>query len=194
MMYNITDVVKNLLFINAIVFFAVQLPFFNHFAQYFVFFPFGSSNFHPIQIVTHMFNHGNIPHLFFNMLTLFFFGPNVERVWGPRKFLFFYLLCGLGALALHIILGGHSAVVGASGAISGVLLAFAFLFPNAKIMLLIPPIPMKAKYLVGILLMVDLYLGLTGAATGIAHFAHIGGALTGALLILFFRKNANFLR
>ena len=193
-MYNLTDVVKNLLLINAIVFFAIQLPFFNNFYNYFVYFPYESSQFHPIQIVTHMFNHGNIPHLFFNMLTLYFFGPNVERVWGPRRFLLYYLFCGLGALVLHIILGGHSAVVGASGAISGVLLAFAFLFPNAKIMLLIPPIPMKAKYLVAILLGVDLYLGVTSASTGIAHFAHIGGALTGATLIYLYRKNPNLLR
>jgi len=140
-----------------------------------------------------MFNHGNLTHLFFNMMALYFFGPNVERVWGPKKFLFFYLLCGLGSILLHVVLGGGGRVVGASGAISGVLLAFAYLYPNAKVMLLIPPIPMKAKFLVVGLLVIDLYLGITGARTGIAHFAHIGGALMGAGLIFFFRKNPGFM-
>ena len=192
-MYNLTEVVKNLLIINAIIYFGVKYTFINNYIEYFLYFPFGTESFHPVQIVTHMFNHANEPHLFFNMLTLFFFGPNVERVWGPKKFLFFYLACGLGSLALHILLGGNTIVVGASGAISGVLLSFAYLFPNAKIMLLIPPIPMKAKYLVGILLAVDLYLGLSGTRTGIAHFAHLGGALMGGLLIFYFKRNPGFM-
>ena len=193
-MYSLTDVVKNLLLINAVVFFALTLPFFANYEQYFVLFPLESTRFHPIQIITHMFNHGGIGHLFFNMLTLYFFGPNVERVWGPRRFLFYYLFCGLGSVLLHILFGGGSAVLGASGAISGVLLAFAFLYPNAKVMLLIPPIPLRAKYLVMILLGVDLYLGVTGASTGIAHFAHLGGALIGVVLIQIFRKNPDFMR
>ena len=194
MMYSLTDVVKNLLIINVIVFFAVHMLFLQTLGDYFVYYPYDSDGFRPIQIVTHMFNHAHIPHLFFNMLSLFFFGPNVERMWGPRRFLFFYLVCGLGSLLLHITIGGNSAVVGASGAIAGVLLAFAYLFPNAKIMLLIPPIPIKAKYLVAMLLAFDLYMGITNSNTGIAHFAHIGGALAGAGLIFVFKKNPNFMR
>lgn len=193
-MYSLTDVVKNLLLINVIVFFALTLPFFNNYYDYFVLFPLDSARFHPVQIITHMFNHGGFGHLFFNMLTLYFFGPNVERVWGPRRFLFYYMMCGLGSVLMHVLFGGGSAVLGASGAISGVLLAFAFLYPDAKVMLLIPPIPIKAKYLVAILLAVDFYLGVSGSATGIAHFAHLGGALIGAILIQMFRKNPGFMR
>ena len=193
-MYSLTDVVKNLLIINAIVFFALTLPFFANYQEFFVLFPFDHPRFHPVQIVTHMFNHGGFGHLFFNMLTLYFFGPNVERVWGPRRFLFFYLVCGLGSVVMHTLFGGGSAVLGASGAISGVLLAFAYLYPDAKVMLLIPPIPLKAKYLVAILLAIDFYLGISGTSTGIAHFAHLGGALIGALLIQIFKKNPDFMR
>ena len=126
-------------------------------------------------------------------MTLYFFGPRVEHIWGPKKFLFFYLICGLGADLLHLITGGGPAL-GASGAISGVLLAFAYMYPNAKVMLLIPPIPLKAKYLVLGLLVFDLYLGITNSRTGIAHFAHIGGAVMGVILICLFKKNPNFLR
>jgi len=185
-MNQLSEVVKNLLIINVIIYFAINLSFLNQYAHFFEFYPIGSTGFRPVQILTHMFNHGNLTHLFFNMMALYFFGPNVERVWGPKKFLFFYLLCGLGSILLHVVLGGGGRVVGASGAISGVLLAFAYLYPNAKVMLLIPPIPMKAKFLVVGLLVIDLYLGITGARTGIAHFAHIGGALMGVGLIFFF--------
>ena len=105
-MYNLTDVVKNLLILNVIVYFGVKYTFINNYAEYFLYFPYDTEIFHPVQIVTHMFNHANEPHLFFNMLALFFFGPNVERIWGPRRFLFFYLACGLGSLFLHILFGG----------------------------------------------------------------------------------------
>ena len=132
--------------------------------------------------------HADMGHLFFNMFALYFFGPMTERVWGAKKFLVFYLLCGAGAMGLHLLIGGGSPVLGASGAISGVVLAFAMLFPNAKVMLLIPPIPMKAKHMVLVFLGIDLFLGLSSYNTGIAHFAHLGGALFGFLLILFWRK------
>lgn len=204
-MNNLTDVVKNLLIINVIVFLALNFTFLGGFFNYFVLYPIGSPPFQPIQLVTHMFNHAPINpnlgisssfglmHIFGNMMTLYFFGPSVERIWGPKRFLFFYLACGFGAVIMHLIFGG-GAVLGASGAIAGVMLAFAYLFPNAKVMLLIPPIPMKAKYLVLGLLVMDLYLGLTSSNTGIAHFAHIGGALMGVLLIWFFLKSPGFMR
>ena len=190
-MYRITDVVKNLIFINAIIFLALQLPLFEAYRHYFILYPVDSTAFRPVQLVTHMFMHGNMGHLFFNMLALFFFGPNVESIWGPKKFLFFYLFCGVGAMVLHILLGGNSSVVGASGAITGVLIAFASLFPNAQVMLLIPPIPMKAKYLVLIILGIDLFFGLSHSSTGIAHFAHLGGALFGFLLIQYWKKSGS---
>ncbi len=187
-MYNISEVVKHLIIINVIIFIGTSLPFLRNLTPYFILYPPPSELFKPVQLVTHMFMHGSMGHLFFNMLALFFFGPSVESLWGPKKFLLFYLFCGLGAMVSHLILGGGSAVVGASGAIAGVLLAFAVLFPNAQVMLLIPPIPMKAKYLVLIILIIDLYMGLTMANSKIAHFAHLGGAFFGFLLILYWRK------
>jgi len=205
-MSHLTDVVKNLLIINVIVYAALNFTFLGNYFNYFVLYPVGSEYFRPVQLITHMFNHApvnaqlgmssslGLMHILGNMMTLYFFGPNVERVWGPKRFLSFYLLCGAGAIAMHILVGGGGAVLGASGAIAGVLLAFAYLYPNARVMLLFPPIPMKAKYLVGGLLAIDLYLGLTGSRTGIAHFAHIGGAVVGALLVYIFNKNPGFLR
>ncbi len=193
-MYNLTPVTKNLIFICVALFLALQLPFLQAFRHFFVYHPIGHPAFHPSGIVTHMFNHGSINHLFFNMLALFFFGPNVERVWGSRRFLFYYLACGLGAVVLHILFGGNSAMLGASGAISGVILAYAMLFPEAEVMLLIPPIPMKAKYLVLIILGIDLFYGISGAQSGIAHFAHLGGALLGFILIMIWRQYPGFMR
>lgn len=187
-MGNLTEVVKQLIIINVIIFLALQLPFTAGFRQYFVMYPIGSTYFQPMQIVTHMFNHANTAHLFFNMLGLFFFGPWVERAWGPRKFLFYYLVCGLGAAITHIVIGGGHPVLGASGAISGVLVAFAMMFPNVQVMLLIPPIPMKAKYMVLGYLALDLFQGLGRFDTGVAHFAHLGGALFGFLLIMIWRR------
>ena len=187
-MYRLTDVVKHLIIINAVIFIAINLPLLNGLTEYFILRPVHSDAFKPVQLVTHMFMHGSIGHLFFNMLALYFFGPNVEALWGPRKFLFFYLFCGIGAMVTHIIMSGNSSVVGASGAIAGVLLSFAVMFPNARVMLLIPPIPMKAKHLILIILGIDLYLGLSNYNSGIAHFAHLGGALFGFLLILYWRK------
>ncbi len=205
-MMRLTDVVKNLLIINVIVYLALNFTMLSSFFNYFVLYPLGSEQFQPVQLITSMFNHAPIKpelrwggsiglmHIFGNMLTLSFFGPMLESFWGPKRFLFFYLLCGLGADFFHLFAGGGSPVLGASGAIAGVLLAFAYYNPSARIMLLFPPIPIKAKYLVGGLLLFDLYAGLTSMGTGIAHFAHIGGAVVGAILIFFFKKNPDFLK
>lgn len=196
-MNNLTDVVKNLLIINVIVFIGLKLPYFSQWINYFIYIPIQYSDAQPMGIVAHMFTHTSETHIFFNMLTLFFFGPNVERIWGAKKFLFFYLMCGMGSIGLHMLVGGGAAL-GASGAISGVLLAFAYLYPDAIVRLIIPPIPLKAKYMVGILLAMDLYLGVTGtnlfSGVRIAHFAHLGGALMGAILIVIFRKLPTFMR
>jgi membrane associated rhomboid family serine protease len=180
--------------ICVVVFIATQLPFLSGLRRYFVYYPITDPRFTPAGLITHMFNHGGVQHLFFNMLALFFFGPNVERIWGPKKFLFYYFICGFGAVIIHILLGGNSAMLGASGAISGVLLAFAMLFPDAEVMLLIPPIPMKAKYLVMIALVIDLYYGMSGSGTNIAHFAHLGGALFGFVMIMIWRKFPSFMK
>lgn len=161
----------------------------------------GSANFEPYQLVTHMFMHGSLGHLAFNMLSLFFFGPMIEAVWGPKRFLFYYLFCGFGAMALHLGVqwweleqagidprNWNGAMLGASGAIFGVFVAFAYLFPNQIIQLLFPPVAMRAKYFVLIMAVLELFMGVKGYGTGIAHFAHLGGALFGFLLIMYWYK------
>lgn len=161
----------------------------------------GSDHFQPFQIVTHMFMHGDPMHLAFNMLSLYFFGPMVEMTWGHKRFLFYYLFCGIGAYALHMgvqyweleqagIDPQHwdGAMLGASGAIFGIFVAFAYLFPNQVIRLLFPPIALKAKYFVLIMAGLELFYGVRGYSTGVAHFAHLGGALFGFLLIIYWDK------
>lgn len=158
----------------------------------------GSQHFEPFQIFTHMFMHGDIGHLLFNMLSVYWFGTMVEMVWGPKRFLFYYLFCGVGAYILQngiqwwelssegfepTLWNGCS--LGASGAVFGILVAFALNFPNQEIRLLFPPIAMRAKYFVPIIAALELVYGVSGFQTGIAHFAHLGGALFGYLLILF---------
>jgi len=160
-----------------------------------------SDNFRPWQIITHMFMHADLGHLAFNMLSLFFFGPSIERVWGPGRFLSYYLLCGLGAVALHIGIiwytlssagqdptAFNGAMLGASGAIFGVLVAFAWLFPNQVISLLFPPVSLKAKYFVPIIALLELVYGVRGVSSGVAHFAHLGGAIFGFLMLLMWYK------
>lgn len=230
----ITDVVKNLIIINVIVFLGVMfLP--PEMKEWFHLRPPTSGLFKPVQLITHMFNHADIMHLFFNMLGLFFFGPQLEALWGPKKFLTFYLVAGFGALAVYLginyveysyllnsldprmveevltngedlMLEGmnytdsdlgnfnrirNGAMLGASGALYGVLVGFGMNFPNAKLGLLFVPVPIAAKYFIPGLLLLDLIGGFTGFSIfgkNIAHFAHIGGAIFGFLMILYWRK------
>jgi len=156
----------------------------------------GSVHFQPFQIFTHMFMHGDLFHLGFNMLAIYWFGSLVEMVWGPKRFLTFYIICGLGAYVLQVASQWweisnagvdprlwNGATLGASGAVFGILVAFAMNFPNQEIRLFFPPIAMKAKYFVPIMAGLELVYGVSGTQTGIAHFAHLGGALIGFLLI-----------
>ena len=165
-----------------------------------MFFP-TSDYFRPFQIVTHMFMHADIGHLFFNMFAVFMFGPPLEDVWGPKRFLFYYLLTGFGSVLLHTLVRGveiywfgesvfaaNVPSLGASGAVFGLLVGYGMLFPDNRIMLLFPPIPLKAKYFVLIYAGVELFMGLGNLNTGVAHYAHLGGALFGFLLILYWRK------
>ena len=198
-MGQITDVVKHLLLINVVVFLATitLMPDSRHVLA--MYYP-TSEYFKPFQIVTHMFMHANLGHLFFNMLTLFFLGPWVERRIGSKKFLICYLSAGFGAAALHLLVRyilisqmGYDGevnipVLGASGAVYGVLAAFGTLFPNARLMLLFPPIPIRASYLAIGLILIDLVTGVSGTRTGVAHFAHVGGAITGFLMILYWMR------
>lgn len=193
--------VKHLLIINILVYIATVTIFVEYREMLAMHFPYpGYELFKPYQVVTHFFMHGNEQHLLFNMLSLVFIGPIIEQVMGPKRFLNYYILCALGATFLDVavkyamiyILGEYphpmSASWGASGAIYGVLVAFAYLFPNQKLMLIFPPIPIKAKFLVGGLILMDLFFGISGVSTGIGHFAHIGGAAAGFMLIWYWYK------
>ena len=194
-MRNLTTAVKNLLIINIIVFiggyYLIGDPFYKLFALY----PFGSPYFHWWQFVTHMFMHGGIGHIFFNMWSLVVFGPTLERMWGAKKFLLYYFVCGLGAalcheLVLYYFMPGALNVqtVGASGAIYGLLLGFGMLYPNITLTLVFPPVSMKAKWFVVIFAVIELVTGIVGTHDGVAHFAHLGGMLFGLILILIWKK------
>ena len=185
-MMRITDVVKNLLILNVIIFFVVRydlIPFIPGLIKYFVLEPIGP-DFEPYQIATHMFMHGDEQHLLFNMLMLFFIGPAVEQTLGPKRFLLLYIIAGVSSAFLHLLISNGS-VVGASGALYGILVAFATMFPNMKMIIFPLPFEVKAKYLVGAYVVYDLYTGLTGYDDNIAHFAHIGGAIAGFVMIYF---------
>jgi len=204
MLPRMTGVVKNLIIINVIVYFGAYLLEGStgiHKEILYLWPPNSSANvpwgqpFQPFQVVSHMFMHGGTSHILFNMLTLYFLGPMVEMRIGHKKFLSLYLLSGFGALILHFLLVylplGMVGVpiVGASGAVYGVLIAFAFLFPDMKLMLLFPPIPIKAKYLALGLIAFGLFAGTSGVQQGVAHWAHLGGALTAFIILLIWKKS-----
>lgn len=140
------------------------------------------SGFAPWQLVTYAFLHGGLSHLLFNMLGLYMFAPDVERLVGSRFFAFFYVAAVIAAGLLHLLVT-PVAVVGASGGLFGVLLAFGWYFPHRRVMLLIPPIPMSARTLVVVFAVVELFFGVTQTNAGVAHFAHLGGMLGGWLMI-----------
>jgi membrane associated rhomboid family serine protease len=150
----------------------------------------------PWQIVTYAFLHGSIGHLFFNMLGLCMFGAELERVWGPNRFMQFYTASVLTAALAQLLVGllSHSAypTVGASGGLFGLLLAYGMMFPNRTIMPLFPPIPMKAKVFVALYGGLELLLGVTGTQEGVAHFAHLGGMLGGFLMIRYWQGKSPF--
>lgn len=190
---------------------------------------YAANNFHWWQSITYMFMHADFIHLFNNMFSLFMFGRLLEEVWGPRRFLIFYLFCGVGAAIVqqltwriglndffvqcltttdptkiyevqHMSFGelmtihgaedllSHLVTIGASGGVFGILTAFGMMFPNAIIYLLIPPMPLKAKWMVIIYGLFELFCGVYSSGSGIAHFAHLGGMLFGLILILFWRR------
>lgn len=238
---RMTEMVKHLLIINIIFFLGSYLV--PQAQELLALHYFENDRFRFWQPLTHMFMHGGIGHIFFNMFALVMFGSTLEQFWGGKKFLFFYISCGLGAMLLHTAVNYYSVhegisvlvengfsrqeilsimnegkyntnwqeylspsslqnmvqgfigiAVGASGAIYGLLVAYAFMFPNAELMLIFLPVPIKAKYFVPGLLLIDLYLGVNGnpilgGSTGVAHFAHIGGAIVGFLMMWYWKKN-----
>ena len=206
-------VVKNLIIINVIMFIATYIigdVMYEKFALFF----FESPLFKPYQLVTHMFMHGDMWHILFNMYSLFLFGCVLEHIWGGKKFLLFYLVTGIGAALIHsgvmyleasalesAIENGNvmanidltqiysTPTVGASGAIYGLLLAYGMLFPNNVMQLIFPPVALKAKYFVLIFGALELFLGITNSGGNIAHFAHLGGMIFGYFLIIYWKKN-----
>ena len=240
MMNNMTDTVKQLLIINVLFFIGSYfVPQANELLSLHYF---ESDGFKFWQPITHMFMHGGLMHIFFNMFALVSFGSALEQMWGAKKFLFFYFSCGIGAALVHsgvnyyyfhdglnllvdngiqkseimstlsqgmynksweeiipvssvknMIEAYAGAAVGASGAIYGLLVAFAFMFPNAELALMFIPVPVKAKYFVPVIVLLDLFSGVTGYSLfrsgNIAHFAHVGGALIGFIMMWFWKKN-----
>ena len=220
---SITPVVKNLLIINVLFFigsYVLERAGINLDVLLSAFY-FNSPLFRPWQVVTYMFMHANFAHIFFNMFALFMFGPTLEYVMGPKRFLQYYFITGIGALALqmlvqaievHGVIGSftvanrdigpyvhyagfnklkeiyYGITLGASGSIFGLLLAFGFLFPNVEMMVLFIPVPIKAKYLIGGYIVLELIGGFGQfAGDSVAHFAHLGGALFGFLLLKYWR-------
>lgn len=149
-------------------------------------------HFMPWQVVSYAFLHGGLTHLLFNMYGLYMFGGDVERVWGARRYLTFYFFCAVFAGIVQLIVstasGGYYPTVGASGALFGVLLAFARCFPYRTVMPLFPPIPMRAPVFVMVYGALELFLGVSGTQSGIAHFAHLGGLAGGFLFLRFNRR------
>ena len=212
MMDNVPRVTKNIILVNVIMFVATLInePLMT---RWFALFYPTSPYFHGWQFITHMFMHGGFWHILLNMYALYVFGSVLERMIGEKKFLLFYFICGLGAAALHtgveylqalsymdaIAEGSQTAAqsymtlkmtptVGASGAIYGVLIGYAMLFPNSKLTLIFPPVTLSAKVWVLIFAGIELLTGITGTVGGVAHFAHLGGMLIGFLMIQYWRK------
>ena len=165
-------------------------------AALFALWPLGSPEFQPWQLITYAFLHGSLAHIFFNMFALFMFGRALEIYWGGRRLVIFYLVCVLTAaltqLAAQRGAGVTEEVIGASGGIFGILLAFAWYFPRQRIILLFPPIPMPAWLFVTLYGLLELFFGVTGTEAGVAHFAHLGGMAGGALCILYWRLRRRF--
>ena len=193
--------VTQALLIANIVVFALQVLSGTLLIGTFALWPFGSDQFpgaptfRPWQLLTYGFLHAGPAHLFFNMLALYMFGGDIERLLGSRRYLLYYLLCVIGAAATQLLVMGNIdrppvPTVGASGGVFGLLLAFGMAFPQRRIILLFPPIPMPAWLFVTLYGLLELYLGVTGTSQGVAHFAHLGGMVVGFVLLTLWRGQA----
>ena len=191
--FQTPPVVLNLIIINVLIFMATALlPKAGNAIMEYCALSLGTPFFHVYQFITYMFLHVNFEHIFFNMFALWMFGRTLEYELGQKRFLTYYMVCGIGAALIQYLtaraFGEFPLVlVGASGAVMGLLLAFGVLHPNAVIMLLIPPIPMKAKWFVVIYGVIELFLGWRGVGN-VAHFAHVGGMLWGFLLLQWWKQ------
>ena len=194
-----TPVVLNLIIINVIVFVAQYLLdntggqsgwLTNKLALY----SYDTGLFKPYQLVTHMFAHGGFFHILFNMYALWLFGAVLEKTWGPKRFLIFYLVCGLAAGLTQMFFVSQGAAIGASGAVMGLLAAFAYTFPNVEFFILPIPFPIKAKYLAMVYAAIDIFGGFSGGGDNVAHFAHLGGLAMGFILAIIWNKNNRRMR
>jgi membrane associated rhomboid family serine protease len=189
MLANLPPATRALLLANVGVF-LLQQVFGALLLQWFALWPPGTY-FEPWQLLTYAFLHDGALHIFFNMFALFMFGTPLERYWGSARFTTFYLVCvlaaGLTQLTVSVLDNLQSPTLGASGGIFGLLLAFAIYFPRQRIMLLFPPIPMPAWVFVTGYAVLELFQGVSGSEPGVAHFAHLGGMLGAAAMILFWR-------
>lgn len=210
--FQTPPVVLNLIIINVLVYMATALLPVGDAIYRYCALSLGTPFFHTYQFITYMFLHANFEHIFFNMFALWMFGRTLEYELGSKRFLLYYMVTGVGAGLLQLgvtwievssladgVASGtvspyvlqsriHAVTIGASGAVFGVLLAFGMMHPNSMIMLLIPPIPIKAKYFVIGYGLLELYLGMSGSQSGVAHFAHVGGMLWGWLLLRYWKK------
>jgi len=213
MRFNLPPVIRILLIINVVAFFAQQgMPALTEWGALHYW---KSPLFKPHQVITHMFLHGGFTHILFNMIALYFFGGILENYWGAKRFLNFYLICGIGAAIVQMLMIPFEAsralgpvpgvpqdvidenirmftdnysMIGASGAIMGIMAAFAYLFPNTEIYIYYA-IPIKAKYLIPIYVLFDLFGGFSRqAGDNVGHFAHLGGALVGILIVIFMNR------
>lgn len=197
-MLRLTPVVRNLLLINIIVFVLQWLiPFLT---DYIALWGLGTGNFKPYQLFTYMFAHHGLGHIFGNMLFLVFTGPILEEYWGQKKFLLFYMIAGLGAAAFYMIMNlilgvdSYSNMIGASGAVYGVMTAFGIIFANMEMRLLFLPISFKAKYLVIVLGSLAIINSFSPRAEGdnVAHMAHLGGIVVAIIVILYWRSQGRY--
>lgn len=188
-MFFIPPITQILISINILVFLA-ELMLGDGVTFLLALWPFGPQ-FMPWQVLTYAFVHAGPQHLLFNMFGVFMFGSDLERVWGPRRYLNYYLACALSAAAAQLgvtsLTAAYYPTVGASGAIFGLLMAYAMVFPRRILMLLFPSIPMRAPVFVACYGMLELVLGVTGTQEGVAHFAHLGGLAGGFLLMRFWK-------
>lgn len=193
-MNALSPITRALILANASVF-VVQVLAGDYIMYRLALWPISSPVFHFWQLFSYAFVHGSFTHLFFNMFGLYMFGSEVEQVLGARRFLIYYFVSIIGAALLHMMVtfwmgGAMVPTVGASGGVFGVLLAFGMFFPQRRILLLIPPIPMKAWVFVTLYGLIELAMGVLGTQQGVAHFAHLGGMLSGFLLLTYWRRRS----
>lgn len=189
-MLRLTPVVRNLLIINIIVF--VLQNMYPPLTQLLSLYNVQTNNFQPYQLFTYMFCHANFFHIFFNMLMLAFAGPILEEFWGPKRFVVLYTICGVGAGLFNIIIdlfaGYPTAMIGASGAVYGVVTAFGIIFPNMELRMMFLPISFRAKHLVLFLGAMAIYSAVRPSGDGVAHLAHLGGIVVAIILIQIWRR------